>query len=110
MSAKQWAQLLGVRLPSTDPNVMDTCANRSHSTTTEEDPEMLCKEGHCYNCKKQGHLAWNCLAKPKTFDEGKAKACTAKAKASSEGSNSDSLDDEEHFKAFVKKERAMKKR
>ena len=118
--AKQWAQLLGVRLPSADPNAMDTHANRSHSsyrnkakgskgcsTTTEEDPETLHKEGHCQNCKKQGHLAWNCPAKPKTFDKGKAKAHITKAKARDEESDSDSSDDEEHFKAFVKKGRAM---
>ena len=30
-SAKQWAQILGVKLPTLDPNVMDTHADRSHS-------------------------------------------------------------------------------
>ena len=120
MTPKQWAQLLGVKLPSVDPNAMDTHVNRSrsffrnkakgskgHSTTTKEDPETLRKEGHCFNCKKQGHLAQNCPAKPKTFDKGKTKAHTTKAKASNEDSNSDSSDDDEHFKAFVKKGRAM---
>ena len=29
--AKQWAQILGVKLPTLDPNVMDTHADRSHS-------------------------------------------------------------------------------
>jgi hypothetical protein len=121
MMAQQWAQILGVKLPSAlDPNAMDTHANRScsfyrnktkgskgHSTTTEEDIETLCNEGQCYSCKKQGHLAQNCPAKPKTFNKGKAKACTAEAKASDAEDNSDSLDDEKTLKAFVKRGREM---
>ena len=58
-SAKQWAQILGVKLPTLDPNVMDTRADRSHSysknkgskgraSSTKEDPETQRKEGRCF--------------------------------------------------------------
>ena len=88
-SAKQWAQILGVKLPAIDQNAMDTRADRSRSysknkgskgrtSSTKEDPETQCREGHCFTCNKQGHLARNCLDKPaKTSDKGKVKARTA---------------------------------
>ena len=54
--AKQWAQILGVKLPTLDPNAMDTHADRSHSyfknkgsrgrtSSTKEDPEHSTKKG-----------------------------------------------------------------
>ena len=66
--AKQWAQILGVKLPTLDPNVMDTCTDRSRfyfknkgskgcASSTKEDPETQHKEGCCFTCNKQGHLA-----------------------------------------------------
>ena len=62
--AKQWAQILGVKLPTLDPNAMDTRdtrADRSRSFfknkgskgpagTTKEDPETQHKEGRCFTC------------------------------------------------------------
>ena len=88
-SAKQWAQILGVKLPAIDPNAMDTRADRSCSysknkgskgriSSTQEDPDKQRQEGRCFTCNKQGHLARNCPDKPtKTSDKGKVKARTA---------------------------------
>ena len=96
LSAKQWAQILGVKLPIPDSNAMDTRADRTHSYfrnnglkgcagTTKEDPIKQCQEGHCFTCNKQGHLAKNCPDKP-WKDKGKVKACMA------ETNNGDSND------------------
>jgi hypothetical protein len=85
-SAKQWAQILGVKMPTPDPNAMDTHADRSRSysnfrnkkrtlgrvSTTKEDPDIQRKEGRCFTCNKQGHLARNCPDKP--TDKRKTKA------------------------------------
>ena len=87
ISAKQWAQILGVKLPIPDSNVMDTRANRpcsyfrnkgskGHTGTTKEDLDKQRQEGHCFTCNKQGHLAKNCPDKP-WKDKGKVKARTA---------------------------------
>ena len=69
---------------------MDTHADRScyysknkgskgRASSTKEDPETQRKEGCCFTCNKQGHLARNCLDKPtKTLDKGKVKARAAK--------------------------------
>ena len=90
--AKQWAQILGVKLPTLDTNAMDTCTDRSHScsknkgskgcaSSTKENPETQHKEGCCFTCNKQGHLAQNCPDKPaKNSDKGKVKARTADTK------------------------------
>ena len=67
-SAKQWAQILGVKLPAIDPNAMDTRADRSRSysrkkgskgrvSSTKEDPEKQRQEGRCFTCNRQGHLS-----------------------------------------------------
>ena len=88
ISAKQWAQILGVKLLIPDSNAMDTRTDRTHSyfrnngskgrtSTTKEDPDKQCQEGRCFTCNKQGHLAKNCPDKP-WKDKGKVKACTAK--------------------------------
>jgi hypothetical protein len=88
-SAKQWAQILGVKMPTPDPDKMDTCTDRSrsysnfwnkkktlgHVSTTKEDPETQRKEGRCFTCNKQGHLARNCPDKP--TKKRKTKARTA---------------------------------
>jgi hypothetical protein len=76
-------------MPTQDPNAMDTHADRSrsysnfrnkkqtsgHVSTTKEDPDTQCKEGHCFTCNKQGHLARNCPDKP--TNKRKTKARTA---------------------------------
>ena len=87
-SAKQWAQILGVKLPTPDSNAMDIHADRTHSYfrnkgskghtgTTKEDPVKQRQAGCCFTCNKQGHLARDCPDKP-WKDKGKVKACTAK--------------------------------
>jgi hypothetical protein len=93
---KQWAQILGVKMPTPDPNTMDTQADRSHSkfkyrkgskghvSTTKEDYETQCKEGCCFTCNKQGHLARNCRDKS-TDKPQKTKARTAETTDSDNG-------------------------
>ena len=112
-SAKQWAQILGVKLPAIDSNAMDTCADRSHSysknkgskghaSSTKEDPETQCREGRCFTCNKQGHLARNCLDKPaKTSDKGKVKARTAKTKPIDSKDEAEPQTIEEKAKAVI---------
>ena len=75
-STQQLAKILGVKMPSPGPDQMDTRADRSQSkwhgnqqargrATTMEDPETQCKEGCCFTCNLQGHVACNCPKKPK---------------------------------------------
>ncbi len=49
---------------------MDTSA-AARKAITEADKEKYRKEGHCFKCDKQGHIARNCPSK---------KACTHAAK------------------------------
>ena len=106
--AKQWAQILGVKLPIQATNVMDTCTNRTHSSfrnkgaeghtgTTKEDPVKQHQEGHCFTCNKQGHLARNCPDKP-SKDQGKVKAHIAKT---DEGDDKVMMTPDEEVKALV---------
>jgi hypothetical protein len=53
------------QLQRRDPNAMDTSAGKA---TTEEQKAKFCKEGHCYKCERQGHMARDCPSK-------KSKAC-----------------------------------
>jgi len=39
---------------------MDTSAGK---TTTEEQKAKFCKEGRCYECERQGHIARDCPSK-----------------------------------------------
>jgi hypothetical protein len=101
---KQWAQILGVKMPTPDPNVMDTRADRSHSkfkyrkgskgrvSTTKEDSETQHKEGHCFTCNKQGHLARNCPDKS-TNKPRKTKARMAKTTDSDNGEITETPDE-----------------
>ena len=115
ISAKQWAQILGVKLPIPDSNAMDTCADRTRSyfknkgskgraSTTKEDPDKQRQEGRCFTCNKQGHLARNCPNKP-WKDKGKVKARTAETET---GDSDDiaTLDDEATI--LYQQARAMK--
>jgi hypothetical protein len=72
-SLQQLAKILGIKMPTPDTNVMDTCADRSHSwnknrgtkgcvsttapSSPPKDTEKQCAEGHCFNCNKQGHIS-----------------------------------------------------
>ena len=75
-SAQQLAKILGVKMLSPGPDQMDTRADRSRSkwrgnqqargrATITEDPETQRKEGRCFTCNLQGHIACNCSKKPK---------------------------------------------
>jgi hypothetical protein len=59
---------------------MDTLAGKA---TTEEQKVKFCKEGHCYECKRQGHMVQDCPFK-------KSKAHGTKL---IEGSKQDIIDD-----------------
>ena len=118
-SAKQWAQILGVKLPAIDPNAMDTRADRSRSyfrnkgskgraSSTKEDPETQRREGRCFTCNKQGHLARNCPDKPaKTSDKGKVKARIAETEPDNSESEAEPQN-EDKAKTFVRLARSMK--
>ena len=118
-SAKQWAQILGVKLPI-DPNAMDTRADRSRSysknkgskgrtSSTKEDPETQRKEGRCFTCNKQGHLARNCPDKPaKNSDKGKVKACIAETEPVDSEDEAEPQTIEEKAKAVIRLGRSMK--
>jgi hypothetical protein len=111
-SAKQWAQILGVKMPTPDPNTMDTWADRSHSkfkyrkgskgriSTTKEDSETQRKEGHCFTCNKQGHLARNCPDKS-TNKTRKTKARMAKTADSDNGEITETTPDELNPKTYL---------
>ena len=118
-SAKQWAQILGVKLPAIDPNAMDTRANRSRSysrnkgskgrvSSTKEDPETQRREGHCFTCNKQGHLARNCPDKAtKNSDKGKVKARIAETEPIDSENKAEPLE-EDKAKTVVRLARSMK--
>jgi hypothetical protein len=46
---------------------MDTLARKA---TTEEQKKKFHAKGHCFECEKQGHIAWECPTK-------KTKVCSA---------------------------------
>jgi hypothetical protein len=48
------------QLQRRDPNAMDTSAGKA---TTEERKAKFRKEGHCYECERQGHMASDCPSK-----------------------------------------------
>jgi len=48
------------QLPYRNPNTMDTSAGKA---TTKEQKKKFHAEGHCYECKRQGHMAWDCSTK-----------------------------------------------
>ena len=118
-SAKQWAQILGVKLPTMNPDAKDTRADRSRSyfwnkgskgrvSSTKEDPETQRREGRCFTCNKQGHLAWNCPNKPtKTSDKGKVKARSAETDPVDSEDEVEPQITEDKTKAVVRLARSM---
>jgi hypothetical protein len=50
-------------LPPHDPNAMDMSVVMCKAIT-KADKEKHQKEGHCFKCSKQGHMAWDCLDQP----------------------------------------------
>ncbi len=53
---------MGQQLPTRDPNAMDTSA-ATRKAITKADKEKYRKEGCCFECDKQGHIARNCPSK-----------------------------------------------
>jgi hypothetical protein len=49
-----------LQLPPHDLNAMDMLAV-AYKAITKADKEKHQKEGHCFECLKQGHMAWDCL-------------------------------------------------
>jgi hypothetical protein len=99
-SAAELAKILGVKMPTPDPNTMDTRADRSrvfnrnrgtkgHAGTTTTDPiEKQHKEGRCFTCGKQGHIARVCPDKDKD-KKGKAPVKSRKAQTEDSGTEGD---------------------
>ena len=99
---------------------MDTRADRScsysknkgskgHTSSTKEDPETQRREGRCFTCNKQGHLARNCLDKPtKTLDKGKVKARSAETKPVDSEDDAEPQTIEEKARAVIQLGRSMK--
>ena len=66
---QQWAKILGVKMPSLNPNTMDTWADQSRNNnrgqktrgqvvaTETPNKDTQQKEGHCFTCNKQGHIS-----------------------------------------------------
>jgi len=64
------------QLPPCDPNAMDTSA-AAQKAITKADKEKYKKEGRCFKCDKQDHIARNCPSK-------KAHTCTVRTPDASE--------------------------
>ena len=84
---QQWAQLLGVKLPSPKEDAMDTRADRSRSfnrnkgtkgrvSATKEDPDIQRKEGRCFTCNRQGHIAKRLPSKDQRKAKGEIQGTT----------------------------------
>jgi hypothetical protein len=52
-----------------DPNAMDVDVNIIKTRLSKEERDKLAKEGRCFNCKKQGHMARQCPDKKKKSDK-----------------------------------------
>ena len=55
-----------------DPDAMDVDAMRT-SKLSKEEQDKLREERKCFNCKKKGHLAWDCRKKDFEYSEQKDK-------------------------------------
>jgi hypothetical protein len=115
-SRQQWAQLLGVKLPSPKEDAMDTRADRSRSynrnqgtkgrvSATKEDPEKQRKEGRCYTCNLQGHISKNCPKKADQKPREKAKARQAETEESQDETSDEESDFKSELTSFVRKAR-----
>ena len=121
------AKILKVKMPSPDPNAMDTRTDRNRSAnqncrtqgrasaTAPKDVDQQCAEGRCFTCNKQGHISRNCLDKSadtKTnqppFQKKKAKACQA-AIEDEETSDKEDVDyGDPDINAWVRKGQTLK--
>src|ERR1700761_3521392 len=95
-TAQQLVPILGDKMPAPGPNQMDTRADRTRSNwqnkrtqgraTVTADPETQRKQGRCFTCNKQGHLARNCPQKQK---EKKAATPSTKGRKTQTAKDSD---------------------
>jgi hypothetical protein len=123
-SAAELAKILGVKMPTPDPNAMDTRADRLRvfnknrgtkgraGTTTTDPIEKQHKEGHCFTCGKQGHIARVCPDKDKD-KKGKAPVKSRKAQTEDSGAKGDGESSDEEGTvspavAYVRLGRSMK--
>jgi hypothetical protein len=123
-SAAELAKILGVKMPTPDPNAMDTRADRSRvfnkncgtkgraGTTTTDPIEKQHKEGRCFTCGKQGHIARVCPDKDKD-KKGKAPVKSRKAQTEDSGAEGDDESSDEEgttspAAAYVRLGRSMK--
>jgi hypothetical protein len=123
-SAAELAKILGVKMPTPDPNAMDTRADRSRvfnknrgtkgraGTTTTDPIEKQHKEGRCFTCGKQGHIARVCPDKDKD-KKGKAPVKSRKAQTEDSGAEGDGESSDEEGTAspavaYVRLGRSMK--
>jgi hypothetical protein len=123
-SAAELAKILGVKMPTPDPNAMDTRADRSQvfnkncrtkgraGTTTTDPIEKQHKEGRCFTCGKQGHIARVCPDKDKD-KKGKAPVKSRKAQTEDSGDEGDGESSDEEgttspAAAYVRLGRSMK--
>ena len=91
-SAQELAKILGIKMPSCDPNTMDMSVGKSRSfkpktqgctaNVTADAAEVQCKEGCCFTCNKQGHISKNCPDKQKKKDKALVKAHKAETEDS----------------------------
>ncbi len=77
MSTQLLARILGVKMPTPNPNAMDTHANRTqsnnnwrkgtkgHATNTEDETKDWHKKVQCYGCNQFRHLKRDCPKKDK---------------------------------------------
>ena len=127
-SAADLAKILKVKMPSPDPNIMDTCADRNRSAnrnretqgrasaTAPKDVDQQRAEGRCFTCNKQGHISRNCSDKPvdtKTnkpqFQKKKAKARQAAIIEDGETSDEEDIDyGDPDINAWVRKGQTLK--
>ena len=106
-SAADLAKILKVKMPSPDPNTMDTqavrnrSANRNHRTqgrasaTAPKDVDQQRAEGRCFTCNKQGHISWNCPDKPADTKTNKPPFQKKKVKARQAAIEDEEISDDE---------------
>ena len=113
-TAQEVAKMFNTKLPTPDPNRMDTSAGRSRawkgrskgraSTTTPKDAERQRKEGRCFTCDKQGHISKNCPDKKKAQV---SKGRQAELESSDSESEAESSNEQELVDAFVRVGQSM---
>ena len=82
ISMQLLVRILGVKMPTPNPNAMDTRANRTrsnnwkkgtkgHAANAEEESTNWCKTVECFKCHQKGHIQRFCPNKDKDDNKGK---------------------------------------